>query len=96
MIDYPVELHCPAQDHDCACENKIVEDVRSTFANEYRLVITYNIRLEKHNLYYLPMYDRLYMEQDPDVIVANSSPLSLEIAQIVFPMYHFDEENYYY
>lgn len=96
MIHYPVELHCPDLDQDCACENKIIEDVRSTFAHEYRLVITYNIRLEKHNAYYLPMYDRLYMEQDPDVIVANRSPMSLEMAQSVFPMYRFDETNYLY
>jgi hypothetical protein len=94
MIDYPVEVHCPAIDPDCACENKIIEDVRSTFMHEYRLVIIYNIRREKHNAYYIPIFSRYYMESDPDVIVDNISPLTLDLAQATFPMYGFTKSTY--
>lgn len=96
MIDFPTAMHCPSHDFDCPCENVIIEDIRSTFANEYRLVITYNIELEKHNVYYLPAFDPYFMEKSADVIVNNRKPLSLEMAQSVFPLYKFNEKNYLY
>lgn len=96
MLDFPVELHCTAQDQDCVSENKIIEDIRCTFAHEFRLLITFNITCEKHNAYFLSCYDELYMEQDPEEIVANLRPLPLDMAQSIFPMYKFDKENYFY
>lgn len=96
MLDFPTEMHCTMKDQDCVCQNKIVEDIRCTFAYEFRIVVTYSSIYERYNVYILSVVDDLYMQEDGDIIAENGFALSLELAQQIFPMYKFDESNYGY
>jgi|GEM_PF-6805023 hypothetical protein len=96
MLDFPIEMHCDTEEQDCVQQNKIIEDIRCTFAYEFRIVMTYSLVYERHNAYFFSATDDLYMEEDPDIIAENGFALSIELAKQLFPLYKFDEDNYGY
>jgi len=91
---YTLPMSCRLSNDCYTCENRIIEDIYSTFFNEFRILLVYNHSYEKCNAYYIPFYSKNYMCQDVDKIVEQELPISLGLAKTTFPMYKFNEETY--
>jgi hypothetical protein len=72
----------------------VVVDFMSTYYYEFRAVVIYDSICARRNAYVLELGGGLYECQDPNVIVNNAKPLSLEIAKKNFPSCYFTEDNY--
>ena len=83
---FPVEQVCYIETH----HYKIVEHLMVTFPDEIQGFLILDEDLNKYN-YYITHY---FINYDPEQIIKNFSPQSLEEAQKTFPKYSLNEGNY--
>lgn len=75
-------------------EYSIVQDIRTNYYYELRIVLILSKELNKFNCYILDYMEENSLSNDPKVIIENFSPECLSVVKKIFPRYKFDNDNY--
>ena len=96
MIDYDINNQVKNYYYEVTYENQfrhgqyeIIASFCSTFYEEISGVLILDNESNKYNAYLM-----IFFENNATYIVKNYIPQSLDVAQILFPLIHIDENNY--